>query len=210
MVVDAAKNGVVRLNIGSGLCVAPGWIHLDASLNAFFAGSPRWLLRYVYAISGAKAHYSLEQFGQILSGFDFVHHGLEYGLPFETTSVDFVYSSHLIEHLFLEDAKKLAKNAFEILKKGGIIRIAAPDLAFAIALYEKGEKNRALGYFFSENREGYLARHQYMYDFDLMKNLLEGAGFRDVRRCAFRQGETPNIDILDNRPEETLFVEARK
>ncbi len=30
------KGEIVKVNIGSGLSVAPGWLNVDASLNAFF------------------------------------------------------------------------------------------------------------------------------------------------------------------------------
>jgi hypothetical protein len=44
----------------------------------------------------------------------------------------------------------------------------------------------------------------------LRKDELESVGFREVARCDYRQGRTPDLESLDNRPEETLFVEARK
>jgi len=65
-------------------------------------------------------------------------------------------------------------------------------------------------YFFVEDKESYFARHKYMYDFELLKGMLEAAGFSDVIQCPYREGATPDIDLLDNRAEETLFVEAKK
>jgi hypothetical protein len=49
-----------------------------------------------------------------------------------------------------------------------------------------------------------------MYDFDLLSSLLSSTGFRSVEHCAYRQGVTPDLTELDNRADETLFVEARK
>jgi hypothetical protein len=49
-----------------------------------------------------------------------------------------------------------------------------------------------------------------MYDFELLAAELSAAGFGDVQRCAYRAGRTPDLDHLDNRPEETLYVEAAK
>jgi hypothetical protein len=60
------------------------------------------------------------------------------------------------------------------------------------------------------HRNSYFARHKYMYDFDLLKKLLERSGFENIVRCSYQQGETPDLEVLDNRPEETLFVEAVK
>jgi hypothetical protein len=36
------------------------------------------------------------------------------------------------------------------------------------------------------------------------------AGFSKIVRCEYQLGKTPDLDTLDNRPEETLFVEAMK
>ncbi len=49
-----------------------------------------------------------------------------------------------------------------------------------------------------------------MYDFDLLETLLGETGFVNVVRCEYRQGRAPDLGLLDNRPEETLYVEAEK
>ncbi|WP_254563567.1 methyltransferase domain-containing protein [Oscillatoria sp. HE19RPO] len=50
------------------------------------------------------------------------------GLPFADLSFDVCYSSHLIEHLTQDDAKKLLAECQRVLKPKGIIRIVVPDL----------------------------------------------------------------------------------
>jgi hypothetical protein len=65
-------------------------------------------------------------------------------------------------------------------------------------------------YFFVDDRSSYLARHKYMYDFEMLSDILSRTGFSKVVLCGFRVGVAPDIDILDNRPEETLFIEAIK
>lgn len=204
------KDDIVKVNIGSGLSVAPGWINVDASLNAFFSKWPQSVLKILYRISGSKQWYSQKEYCNILKNHIFVHHNIEYGLPFPEKSIDYVYSSHLLEHLFKEDAKKLLKETYRVLKKGGIARICIPDLEHAISLYEIGDKEQALHYFFTTSKSGYFSRHQYMYDFDLLKKLLGEVGFTCIQHCVYRQGKTPDIEMLDNRPEETLYVEAKK
>jgi hypothetical protein len=49
-----------------------------------------------------------------------------------------------------------------------------------------------------------------MYDEISLAELLRTAGFIDVVRCAYREGATPNLDKLDNRPIESLYMEARR
>lgn len=49
-------------------------------------------------------------------------------LPFEDGSFDACYSSHVIEHLSCEQTLHIMKEFHRILKKGGILRLAVPDL----------------------------------------------------------------------------------
>lgn len=198
------------VNLGSGLSVAPGWIHVDGSLNALVSRWPEALLKILYRWSDNRQWFSCEQYVRILTQHRFVHHRLQYGVPLSDNSVDLIYSSHALEHIFLEEAHALLKDAYRALKEGGLIRLAVPDLEYALRLYQSGAKEQALDFFFSRNRSGYLNHHHYMYDFELLKNLLEKAGFVKVQRCGFRQGNMPDATVLDNRPEETLFIEARK
>lgn len=200
----------VRVNLGSGLSVAAGWIHLDASLNALCAGWPSPVLRVLYRASDCRRWYSEGDYLRRLREHAFVHHRLEYGLPFDDSSVDCVYSSHVLEHCYREDAQATLIEAHRVLKSGGWIRVAVPDLEHAIDLYRTGKKEQALEYFFAQSRAGSSERHQYMYDFELLRDLLKTAGFIEISRRTFREGVVSDIEILDNRPEETLFVEARK
>jgi hypothetical protein len=50
------------------------------------------------------------------------------------------------------------------------------------------------------------------FTFDFIEELALAAGFRSVRRCAFRRTDSvyPEIVSLDNRERESLFVEAVK
>lgn len=50
------------------------------------------------------------------------------GLPFADLSFDVCYSSHLIEHLNQDDAKKLLAECHRVLKPRGIVRLVVPDL----------------------------------------------------------------------------------
>lgn len=205
------ENGVVKVNLGCGLAVTKGWINVDASLNALVASWPKIMHKILYRLSGANRYYSMDEYCELLGNHMFVHHDLSHSLPLKDQTADFIYSSHFLEHLFKNDAKRLLKECHRVLKSGGIVRVCVPDLAYAVSMYSRGDKAKMLeDYFFVEDKESFLARHKYMYDFELLKTLLEGIGFSDIVRCDYRQGQTPDIEDLDNRPEETLFVEAVK
>lgn len=206
----ALNGSPIMVNLGSGLTVAPGWIHVDGSLNALAARLPEASLKILYRWSDNRQWFSRDQYVQILTQHRFVHHRLQYGVPFDDDTVDVIYSSHALEHIFFEEAQILLQDAYRALKRGGLIRIAVPDLEHAVRLYQAGSKEQALEFFFSRNRIGYLNHHHYMYDFELLKNLLEKVGFVEVERSRFREGRMKDAVVLDNRPGETLFVEARK
>jgi SAM-dependent methyltransferase len=168
------------------------------------------LLGLVYRASDAHSQYTVEEYVAILKKNRFIHHDVAFGMPFEDQSVDYAFSSHVLEHLRKEDAEQLLRDVFRVLKSGGYVRSCVPDLAFAVSRYKAGDKEGFLGYFFGWPDAGSLAQHRYMYDYEMLKALLERIGFVSVTRCRFREGHTPDIAFLDNRPEETLFVEAMK
>ena len=200
----------VKVNLGCGLTVAPGWINIDASINALISNWPRPLLNYFYGISGSRKHYSAEHYCQVLSSHYFVHHNCKYGIPLPDASVDYVYSSHMLEHMYIVEGQRLLGEAGRVLKKGGVIRVCVPDLEFALSLYQGGQKQKAMQYFFSRGPSGELFTHRYMYDFDLLSQALRDAGFGNIERQRYQQGRTPDLELLDMSSEVTLFVEAEK
>jgi predicted SAM-dependent methyltransferase len=210
-VLPDPADGLIKVNLGCGLAVAPGWINVDASLNAVLANLPRALLPLAYRLSGSNRYYTREQYIGLLSGNRFVHHDLAHSLPFADASVDVVYSSHFVEHLFRDEAQQLLRESWRVLKPGGLVRVCVPDLAYAVERYRQGHASEMLEqYFFVEDRSSFLARHKYMYDFALMQTALTEAGFGAIERRGWRDGAAPDLALLDNRPEETLYVEARR
>jgi SAM-dependent methyltransferase len=204
------NGGVVKVNAGSSLSVIKGWINVDGSPHVLFAGWPEPVLKLLYNLSNAKNWCGEpDSYLHQLKNHSFVHHNLEYGLPFPDDSVDFVYSSHVLEHFYPHAAEHVLRDAYRVLKTGGRLRVCVPDLQHAYELYAQGRKEQALSYFF-EPRSGEFHRHRYMYDFDLLASALAKAGFRLIERCAFQQGLVPDLDRLDNRAEETLYVECVK
>ena len=204
-------NGPVKVNLGCGLSVAAGWVNIDGSLNALVAALPSPVKKTAYLLSGAKDHYSYEQYRKILDDNKFIHHNLEYGIPLTDNCADFVYSSHFLEHLPKNTGQFFIREVFRILKPGGRARIVVPDLEYAMRLYDKGLKNKMLDdFFFVDQRGSGFARHKYMYDLELLGRLLESTGFKDISKCEFRKGKMPDISELDNQPEVSLYVEAVK
>lgn len=203
--------GVVKVNLGSGLYVAPGWLNVDGSLKTALARWPRPLLRLLYPLLSSSTH-SCEDFVTLLRDNIFVTHNLKYGVPLSANTADYIFTSHVLHHLYKDQAYRMLRDIWRALKPGGTLRIAVPDLEYIIALYLQGRREEAIEkYFFypSASRSELSTRH-YQYDFVLLSKLLESAGFTNVRRCECKQGVTPDIDKLDRLAHESLFVEAEK
>lgn len=59
------------------------------------------------------------------------------GLPFEDDSIDYCYSSHVLEHLDTAAAESLLKEMWRVLRPGGAIRLVVPDLEIIAKDYLK-------------------------------------------------------------------------
>jgi SAM-dependent methyltransferase len=200
--------GTVKVNIGSGLAVAPGWINLDASLNALVAHLPQVAQRVAYRGSGSRLQVTAERYRAILQANRFVFCDVRRGLPLPDDSVDYLYASHILEHLERDEAMALIIDARRVLKPGGVLRIVVPDFAHFVRLYEMGHREEAVAGIFSAGVSGRLGRHRYMYDEDGLRQLVSKAGFSGFECCGFRQGSVPDIELLDNRQDESLYAEV--
>lgn len=200
----------VKVNLGCGLSVTPNWVNIDGSLNAFIATWPHRLHGIAYRFSGAHEFYTVHDYTSIIRSHFFVHHDFRYGIPLPDNSVDYLYSSHFLEHLDKQMGRYLLVECYRVLKPGGFVRIAVPDLEHAWRMYQAGDKERMLhDYFFIDGATGF-SQHRYLYDYEMLSHILNEIGYVHVVRAAFQQGEVPDLDLLDNREDYTLFVEAQK
>lgn len=143
------------------------------------------------------------------------------GLPLEPDSLDYVVSIHALAMISYPDLVPVLSELRRILKPGGVLRLALPDLDRSIQAYLRRDEQ-----FFlvpdSDVRSygGKAIVHMLWYGYtvtlftaDFIEELLWSAGYRDVRHCSFKQTHStlaPGIVELDNREAESLFVEAVK
>jgi predicted SAM-dependent methyltransferase len=180
----------VKVNLGSGLDVAPGWINIDGSLKTTLAGCPNFLNRLVFKLLTDSKSVGREQFINILSNNIFVHHDLRYGVPLPDSSTDFIYTSHALHHFYRDEAQALLADSFRVLRPGGTIRIAVPNLEYIFSLYQRGERERALEFFFYNSpARNQLSRRQYQYDFELLQRMLQASGYGKVL------GKNPSVIV---------------
>lgn len=161
--------------------------------------------------------YSFDSYVTKLKSLNVIHYDLTCGIPFETATIPNIYSSHFLEHLTAQDAKRLLQECLRVLQPKGVIRIAVPSLEYevnsirvALAQYERGSIQPVLRYLTSQ--PGFTDQytvHRYMYDFRSMEELLRSVGFVEVTEQTYHCGRMIDVERLDTR-ENSLFVEAIK
>lgn len=105
---------------------------------------------------------------------------------FADGSVAEVYASHVYEHLGYDDLHRAVREVFRVLKPGGLLRMGVPDLDVLCRLFlEPGlpidHRLHVLRMMFGGQTDAH-DFHKVGLNFELLRFLLEGYGFRHVRR----------------------------
>ena len=132
--------------------------------------------------------------------------------PFSDNSFEYIFSEHLFEHLNIRQGINMLQECLRILKPGGIIRIAMPNMEFLIDLYlnpQKEENQKYLQWstqsFLPDienfyNGKYYLSEyvinnffhdwgHQFIHTPKEFKILAEKIGFKHIQRCLVKNSE---------------------
>lgn len=142
------------------------------------------------------------------------------GLPLAEDSIDYVVSVHALPELSYREQLPALRELLRVLRPGGVLRLALPDLDRAIDAYREGHRD----YFQVSAEEarsdgGRLISHVLWFGYsrtlftaDFAAELLERAGFERIERHPYRRTGSPfgAIVVLDNREEESFYIEARK
>jgi predicted SAM-dependent methyltransferase len=202
-------NPVKKLQIGTGPNPLPGWLNTDLFPDIY----PEHRDKIVFLDATRP-------------------------LPFDDLTFEYIFSEHQIEHISEEQARGMLQECFRVLRPGGRIRIATPDLSAIVGLYD-GPLNEleqhyvdwVMRRFRPEIRSGNVRcyvinqmfnayRHEFIYDSETLSAMLTEAGFVDVVRCqpsesadpVLRGVETHGCAIGDedvNRL-ETMVLEATR
>jgi hypothetical protein len=93
-----ADHGEIKLNLGCELTSPAGWISIDGSWGAWLAKHPRWR-RLLRRFRLFPEHVLTKPWAD-----DVLVHDVRKRLPFADGVAAAVYSSHLLEHIHLEQA----------------------------------------------------------------------------------------------------------
>ncbi|TFB11129.1 methyltransferase domain-containing protein [Candidatus Marinimicrobia bacterium MT.SAG.3] len=157
-------------------------------------------------------------------------------LPFDDNSVDVIFCSHTLEHIFPVQLDYVLGQFYRVLKPGkSILRILVPDIALAIEAYS--EKNEQ---FFYDGEVGLVEKnvpitgllaswlyssrifkdpegkggqgHVHCFDYDYMHFRLTRIGFETVWQSQFSGSVLPELrsQDFDRHPHDSLCVEAMK
>ncbi len=95
-------------------------------------------------------------------------------LPFKAGEVDACYASHVLEHLPRSSAEDLLQECRRVLKPGGIIRLAVPDLEGIASAYLKSVHSVA-------NGEAPIQQHEWM-TIELIDQMVRREGGGEMHR----------------------------
>lgn len=129
--------------------------------------------------------------------FEHLHSHDIVNLPFEDNSVDLIYSSHVIEYFDRTEVVDVLKKWHRVLKPNGTLRLAVPNFGIMSLLYveENLSLDNFLGPLYGKMPMGNSTiYHKTVYDFQSLKTVLEGCGFRDVGFYDWRTTEHSHID----------------
>ncbi len=157
-------------------------------------------------------------------------------LPYDDDSVDVIFTSHTLEHIYPQRLGFVLGEFYRVLRPEiGLLRIGVPDIGMAVQAYVSQDygffrvsdvgqydPQAPIGgllasWFYStrifkdpELRHG--EGHVHCFDYDYLVYWLRKMGFRRVWRSAYRQSVLPELrgEAFDRHPNDTLFVEATK
>lgn len=214
---------MVQVQIGCGRSPIEGWQNFDNSPSVRLAALPPALINLaarLRLLDRESAAYI-----RFCRGHGIRHCDATRRIPYPDSSVKALYSSHMIEHLDRRDTAAFLREAWRVLRPGGVIRLSTPDLAELVAAYgREGDGDRFIEAQFTcvERPRGATARlrqaltgprhHLWLYDERSLCNLLERHGF--CQATALKAGETtlpePGALNLWERMAESIYVEARR
>ncbi len=143
------------------------------------------------------------------------------GLPFPDSSVDGVFSEHFIEHISQAEGVNFFRECRRVLKPGGRVRIATPDLEYIIKRYlredwKSGSEmfNHGMDYVQNTCEQLNLVMrswgHQWLYSEEELVRVASVAGLKPLQRCAFGESEWAAFSGLEYREGSRLIYEFAK
>jgi SAM-dependent methyltransferase len=196
----------------------PEWLNVDGSFNAWLAQKPtlRRAMAGLRLVPKSQLEIPWPKNVKIAD--------LRKRLPWPNNSFDAVFSSHLLEHLYRQEALNLLKEVHRVLVPGGLCRMLVPDLRAIVLEYlrqgtvegDVGAADdparrmcrRLLMRSEAPPRTGLVYRaytaltdfhdHKWMYDGPSLIKLMSEAGFIECSERAFLQSDIAHLDKVES------------
>ncbi len=142
---------------------------------------------------------------------------LRWGLPFKSGSADYVFMSHVFEHLYYpEESSSVLQEIHRVLAPGGRVRLIVPDIELCIQAYCSNDRafitdrqhtwtwwspaatrlEDFLAYAGAGPRAShFMEGHKFGYDFETLAHALNLAGFSKVQRCSYMGSQDPVLQV---------------
>ncbi len=149
-------------------------------------------------------------------------------LPFLDNSIEKLVCISAINYFKYQRAKEIINDVFRVLKPGALVRFGVQDLE----LIAKRYVNKELDFFFEKlpnGKDRYFGATlgdkfnswfygyeingnpcQYFYDYDSLALLFKESGFSIIERKNYLESRLVEVELIDNRPEQMFFLEAKK
>lgn len=204
--LSIARNKLVR---GIILCIPRCNIVRKRKIKNYLKSTETAKLQIGYG--GNKLDGWLNTGISIKEGWNGVYLDAAKTFPLPDDSFEYVYSEHLFEHLTYNQGVNLLKESYRILKPGGVIRIATPDLKFLLGLYKEPEKPIHQSYLnYSVSKSNIPASpvyvinqfhtswgHQIIYDKETLGQLMADIGFKDIKSCEVGESDHEPLQNIE-------------
>jgi predicted SAM-dependent methyltransferase len=157
--------------------------------------------------------------------------------PIADNTFEYIFSEHQIEHISYADGCFMLCECFRLLKLGGALRIATPNLSMLIDLYRESHTSLQKKYIhfvtdhfvpsvrtyhptFVINNAFRNWGHQFLYDEAILRTAMMEAGFTDIKHAVPGQSNLPVFCNLEMHGRfigdeeinafETMVLEGKK
>ena len=103
-------------------------------------------------------------------------------LPFESNTIDEIYSCAAIEHFGRQEWKEVVTHWHDLLKKGGILRLSTADFTAACEEYTENRDISKLFGLIVGGQKDHTDYHGMIFDFDFLETELKQIGFMNIEK----------------------------